>query len=256
MADIYIGTILLEKNRWAKGKQPSYPVSDWVERFRESGFDGMELWENHALLVTDDELNALTNSKLPVAIFNTYMGFTDKEIAAQERTAALIHDFEAAGVKFNLGADAFLEKEYTTNVARWGALIPSQTRLLCECHAGTIMEDPQKAREIFAAWEDPRFQAIVHPFDRNLKSLASCFKYLGPRITHAHVQLRAEGGSIMCLDSQPTMVKEALHIMQEEGFSGSFTLEFAEGTGKPEEKREELYKAALRDLAFLREHWV
>ena len=51
---IYIGTILLEVNRWTAGKEPSYLVSEWVERFAEAGFDGMELWQFHA--PPDDEL--------------------------------------------------------------------------------------------------------------------------------------------------------------------------------------------------------
>jgi hypothetical protein len=29
---IYLGSILLEPNRWAAGKQPSYRVSDWHGR--------------------------------------------------------------------------------------------------------------------------------------------------------------------------------------------------------------------------------
>ena len=39
MNPIYIGMILLEKNRWGT-REPSYRISDWVGRFTNAGFDG------------------------------------------------------------------------------------------------------------------------------------------------------------------------------------------------------------------------
>ena len=58
----------------------------------------------------------------------------------------------------------------------------------------------------------------------------------------------------MRLDRSPARVREALHIMDEEGFQGSFTLEFTEGTRAPNENMENLWHAALSDLHFLREN--
>ena len=56
--EIYIGTILLERNRWTRDKKPTCLVSEWIPRFKEAGFDGMELWENHAALASSTELKA------------------------------------------------------------------------------------------------------------------------------------------------------------------------------------------------------
>lgn len=51
-ARVLIGTILLEPNRWKPGKLPSFRVSQWLDRFADAGFAGVELWENHAALRT------------------------------------------------------------------------------------------------------------------------------------------------------------------------------------------------------------
>ena len=63
--NIYIGTILLELNRWGSPKTPTYRVSEWLDRFQEAGFDGMELWEYHATLCPSEELAALEASTFP-----------------------------------------------------------------------------------------------------------------------------------------------------------------------------------------------
>ncbi|HHT28094.1 MAG TPA: sugar phosphate isomerase/epimerase [Firmicutes bacterium] len=255
MTDIYICTVLLEKNRWAKGKQPTYLVSEWISRFQEAGFAGIELWENHALLASEEERRQLKESGFPIAIFNTYAGFGAAEMAAAQKAAEMVHEFGSAGVKFNLGREQERRTEYIDNVLAWAQTLPADTRLLCECHAGTIMENPPDAQAIFAAWEDPRCQAIVHPFERDLKKLQTWFELLGERITHAHVQLRDENGAIQRLFRNPKLVKEALHIMREEGFRGTFSIEFTEGTGKPDENKEDLFRAALDDLDFMRQTW-
>lgn len=255
MTEIYICTVLLEKNRWSKGKEPTYKVSDWIGRFQEAGFAGIELWENHALLATAEEKQKLKESPLPITIFNTYAGFSTPEMDTAQKAAELVHEFGSTGVKFNLGRDLERQTEYIENSLAWAEMLPATTRLLCECHAGTIMEDPRNAQAIYAAWEEPRFQAIVHPFERDLSKLQAWFGSLGSRITHAHVQLRSESGPSHRLFREPVLVKEGLHIMREEGFNGTFSIEFTEGTGQPGENMEDLFQAALDDLDFIRQNW-
>ena len=62
--EVLIGSILLEVNRHRSGRTPTYRVSDWLERFREAGFDGVELWENHATAAPEEEVQALAASPL------------------------------------------------------------------------------------------------------------------------------------------------------------------------------------------------
>ncbi|SCW82464.1 Sugar phosphate isomerase/epimerase [Paenibacillus tianmuensis] len=249
-----IGTILLERNRWAAERQPSYAVSDWQRRFQEDGFDGMELWENHALLADEREQSALEASSY-VTIVNSYIGFEDGDEAERKReeAAALVKRLRAPAVKFNLGADPAQLPVYIANVKRWAEQLPADCRILCECHPGTLAEHPDAAAEILRRFGDRSFQAIVHPFCC-LGELEDWFKRLGSAITHAHVQLRDEDNHFIRVNRRPELVKDRLALMRRMGFRGSFTLEFTEGIHVNED-REALYEAALEDLQILRNIW-
>jgi len=100
---IYIGTILLERNRWSPGKVPTYQVSEWMDRFKRDGFDGMELWENHAALCSDDELARLEQAPLPVVVFNSYAGLGDGGLPEREQATRLANRLGARAIKFNVG---------------------------------------------------------------------------------------------------------------------------------------------------------
>ena len=251
--NIYIGTILLELNRWGSPKTPTYRVSEWLDRFQEAGFDGMELWEYHATLCPPAELAALKASTFPVAVFNTYCDFDDASEPDRRLAAEMIERLGAGGVKFNVGKDPALRDTYIKNLRVWSECFPEDCRLLCECHGGTIVQEPAEAAEFFDELGKERYEIITHCFMSDLKRLKEWFGAFGTSITHAHVQLQGENSRAARLDSRSTHVKEALHIMQDEGFRGSFTLEFTEGTRAPDENMEGLWQAALADLRFLRE---
>lgn len=251
---IFIGTILLEPNRWGDPKTPTYRVSEWIPRFREAGFDGMELWEYHATRCAAGELAALEASTFPVAVYNTYCGFGDASESDRGLATGMVERLGASGVKFNLGRDPAQRDAYMRNLRTWIESLPDDCRLLCECHGGTIVEESAKAARFFAELGGDRCQIIVHALMADPDLLEEWFRLCGPSITHVHIQLRDEGGTYMRLDRSPARVREALHIMDEEGFQGSFTLEFTEGTRAPNENMENLWHAALSDLHFLREN--
>ena len=256
---VYIGTILLEPNRWKQPKRPSYAVSEWLERFEQSGFDGIELWEYHATLCPPEELEKLERSPLPIAVFNSYASFDEAGAPAREETARHVRRLRAGGVKFNLGSRWEERETYLRHLIAWAKELPPGVRVLCECHPGTIMEAPRQAAEVFARLDEllepgPSFEAIVHPFYTEATVLREFIRLLGRRITHAHVQMR-EGDRFVCLHENPAFAKQRLQILREEGFRGSFTLEFTAGTNTAGESREALYAAAERDLAFIRENW-
>ena len=251
---IYIGTILLELNRWGSPKTPTYKVSEWLYRFQEAGFDGMELWEYHATLAPPEELSLLEASKFPVSVFNTYCDFDDASEAHRRQAAEMIKRFEAGSVKFNVGKDPALRDEYIKNLRSWSTSLPENCRLLCECHGGTIIQEPSDAAKFFNELDSERCQIIVHCLMQDLVLLKKWFSTFGTSITHAHIQMMDENNKRAGLSSNPAHVKEVLHIMREEGYRGSFTLEFTEGTGAPDENIEGLWRAALSDLHFLREN--
>ena len=142
---IYLGTVLLEPNRWSPGKLPSFKVSEWSAAIKQAGFDGLELWENHAALADEAERQALATGPTPVCLLNTYAGFANADHAAREQAVSLAQRFKVSGVKFNFGRDPALVSEYLANLRQWAERLPPQTRLLCECHGQTVLEEPEAA---------------------------------------------------------------------------------------------------------------
>ncbi|MBN1675058.1 MAG: hypothetical protein JXR37_28715 [Kiritimatiellae bacterium] len=250
---VYIGTILLERNRWSS-REPSFLVSDWARRMADAGFDGIELWENHALKTSPDERRRLKASPCPVVIFNSYAGCADAERAQREQAARMARFFSAAGMKYNFGDDKEKHAEYACNVKRWREALPDAFRLLCECHGRTSVEEPEVAAETFDALGDGGYEAIVHAMDRDEGRLRRWFECLGARITHAHVQLRAAPPAkpaVMRLSQDPEFVKERVALLRELGFRGSWTLEFTEGMHAADIGQ--LFENAVADISFLRE---
>jgi sugar phosphate isomerase/epimerase len=263
MATIYLGSILLEPNRWAKDKAPTLRVSEWTERARVAGFDGIELWENHyrRALGGEAERQALRSSG-SVTVFNSYAacGPEGRGDRAEATTAARELGRSVKGVKFNVGKTeepARLAQELRAT-REWAETLPAPVRLLCECHPGTALETPDAAAKAFTGeWADTRrFAAIVHPFSQTAESLRTWVDALGPRIAHLHVQTRMPDDRIVRLDRRAAEVREVLRVLRAGGIlpAASFTLEFTEGTRTPDgDVPEKLWENALRDLAFLRE---
>lgn len=249
---VYIGTILLEHNRWEEQCSPTYQLSDWLARFQDDGFAGMELWENHMLLADGQEQQRLVDSALPVSIYNSYANFEDGEEEKWAKSAEAVHCLKAKAVKFNLGKDEALKETYLRNVRKWAEMLPQDCRLLCECHPGTAAETPKQAADMFQALDSKRVEAIIHPFFC-LGDLQSWFDELGSAITHAHVQIRDAQDQFIRLNQAPDRAKRRLDIMKRCGFPGTYTLEFAAGTRSGAD-REQLYRAALEDFSFLKEY--
>ncbi len=251
---IYIATVLLEKNRWEDGQanRPSVLVSEWIERFAEAGFDGMELWEKHATQCSEEELARLEASSLPVAIFNTYATMDDAASPARDKAVELTKRLGAGGVKYNIGRDQAQRDSYLKNLTAWRKLFPAETELLCECHPGSIVEEPAVARAFFDQAGPDEWRLIVHPLTR-FETLKDWFKHFGPAVRHAHIQMRDDDRKTVRIDRRPDVAREAIHIMREEGFAGSFTIEFTEGVGEPDENIETLFENARADLECLKE---
>jgi sugar phosphate isomerase/epimerase len=248
--EIYIGTILLEKSRWAEDKTPTFRVSEWAGRFADAGFDGMELWECHATLAGRDEVTALEASGCPVAVFNSYASMDDAGAEARRQAAELTRRLGARGVKFNVGRDPQARETYVCTVREWGDDFAEDVRLLCECHSGTIIEEPKDARRFFEDVGGDRWQVIVHAFSYP-ERLDEWFDEFGERLSHVHVQLSRDG-QYMRLERWPERVDETLEVLTRRGFAGTYTLEFTEGTRTEGETMGLLWDNALRDLEFLR----
>ena len=251
-AEIYIGTILIEKLRWA-GNRPSLLVSDWLQRFKNDGFDGVDLMERHGVPCAAEEIAKLQASPLPLRIFNSYVKFTEEDAGKRLELAGLIAQLGIKRVKFGLGHDRARQEECLRNVQEWLRMLPADCVLLHESHDGMMGGTPGEAATLFnGVLSDPRFHVIIHPL-AGPDYIRKWFDAVGERITHTHLNLRNELNEGIMLRRAPEKVMAALDALKAEGFGGTHTLEFTEGIRTVNEDAESLYACALEDLAFLRE---
>jgi len=253
MSKFYIGTVLLEKNRWST-RVPSFRVRDWLDRFAADGFDGVELWEHH-LAIAPDELEALENAVPPVVIYNLYADFSNESKEKLAKAAEYIRHLHPSGVKFNFGDDVSKMDEYRQNLLAFADALPAGCAMLCEVHQGTVLEDIAVAADFFHDLSADRFQIITHAFSGGAEALQAQFDAFGSRISLVHVQHMKDGARVR-LDRSEALVHECFTVLKANGFAGDFTMEFTEGTQAPDENIEMLYENAKLDMQFIKECWL
>jgi sugar phosphate isomerase/epimerase len=252
---ILLGTVALEPNRWgalSPDRKPTLTTEDWLSGAREAGFDGIELWEHHAMLASEAEVEALRTSSVPIEIWNSYVSFDDPEDAARDAVAGWVERLGCAAVKFNVGNDRENPvAAYAPRLERFANALPDATRLICECHMATAADDPSVAQKILSqAGGAERLQALIHLGDEP-EYLDSMFAALGDRITHVHVNFLRQGAPLLSTIAED--LRERINRIQSHGFAGSYTIEFVHGLGTETDRPADLLKAAVRDLSVLRE---
>lgn len=227
---MFLGSILLENNRWKDKRNPLFRLDEsWAARIAAAGFSGIELWEPHYFEAPAESRAAMPSLSCPVRIFNTYTEFAEAGGGELDRLAEAVRAFSSTliGVKFNFGKDRSTLKTELAALERFAALLPEGVSLLCECHSGTSVEEPEAAAGVFAQLPPDRFGAMVHPF--TTPRLEEWFRLLGPRITHLHIQARAGDGTWLAPRPGRAGVDEGLARLEAAGFSGTATLEFTRG---------------------------
>jgi sugar phosphate isomerase/epimerase len=245
--EIYIGSVALEPNRWKKGQEPSFRVSDWIALFMEAGFDGIELWQNHALKADDAELARLQSSVVPVKIFNSYVNFSSDGAEDRARVAEMVTELGCDGVKFNFGKNGGDLSSYKSHFGSWLNQLPPDCRILCECHAGTVLEEPHDAHRILSSFKDDRIEIIFHGPPENPAALDPWFDLFSEKMTHMHMQTRTGR-----YDRNSELWAERFLALKKLGFAGSWSIEFTEGSGSKEETPDMVWANARSDLKFAR----
>ncbi len=245
---VYIATVCLEKTRWGK-REPSFSVSEWLPRFTQDGFDGIELWSYHFSRVDAAEQKRLV-AAAPIPIFNSYVTFTDDTAEERSKEAMAIQQLGTRAVKFNVGNDPALLSLYKRNLLQWAETLPAHCKLLCECHPGTLLETPEAAATFHADLDPERYGIIVHVGNTTAAELDTWMQTFGPRVWHLHVQFRRP-------DSDPSdpvkriELDKLFAIVREHTFQGTATMEFTRGIGK-DENIETIYQNACSDMAYIR----
>jgi len=249
--DILFATVLMERNRWAPAQRPAVAVSPWLAELAQAGFDGIELWQRHAVEAAEAERERLADAPLPVAVFSAYVGFTGADAPLRERVATLVRRFKSRAVKFNLSHRVEDRADEIAEARRWFASMPGVTPL-CECHEGSSVEHAADAAAAFADW--PELRVIVHPFTTPPETLQAWVDALGPRIGHCHVQARLAGPTLTFsrLDEQADWVAAQTRRLRRGSSPGSWSIEFTRGVATPDETPGSLVAAAVQDLHTLR----
>ncbi len=255
---IHLASILLEPSRWMSGRVPSLRVSEWSERAARAGFEGWELFESHYVLASEAERSALQSGPLAVRVFNSYAVFDDAGESERANACAAARALRVGAMKFNVGNMPAHAAEYRRAIAASAATLGDDARLWCECHSGTLFEQPERLVDFGAHGREWPFDVIIHPFLLGPEEIVRWGRLLGPRIRHAHVQMRAREDSrrFLQLADDAARARECLAALREAGFAGSFSLEFAAPTGRRDDEPESLFAAACRDLEFLRQEWT
>ncbi len=254
---VYLASIALEPQRWSS-RTPSYRVSRWYRSIFEAGFDGIELWEYHYTLASAQERASLdAGAQRPsvtgMPVFNTYHRPYISSPEDWQSVFSACTRLGAGMVKFNLGGDPEREQEYRDALSEILRIKPAAVTLLCECHPGTIVEQPDSAARFF---DDERFSDIgfiVHPFLIGNPKLKKWIDALGAGIMHVHTQMRDESGNMIPLSTRPEYIRGQLETLFESGYRGGISVEFVEGTKSERDEPSYLFESAKADLATLRE---
>jgi len=255
MPQILLGTVAIEPNRWGlvrDGGDPLIRASDWLTPAANAGFDGIELWEKHATAVDETEVAAILGGPVPITVFNSYASWEDDGDVARDDAVRWVARTGAAGVKFNVGSDPGAVDDYATRLGHWSNEVPDGVRLICECHFGTVAEDPATAAKILETAGTPeRTQALVHLGD-DPELLRAKFEHHGGRITHVHVNFLDELHAPRLRDIESD-VRTRVDLLRDLGFDGTWTIEFAHGLNTDNDDPAFILDSAANDLSLLRE---
>ena len=253
MTQFFLNTGLLEHNRWPRGN-PSFLVSDWLDKILEAGFDGIELWENHALLASPEERQRLAQWDHPI-ILNHYDTCLPHHETQRKALDAVIEELGCIGMKWN---GAFTNMDLRDDCLRvgeaWVHKYPPPFRSLCECHGRTVFEEIAPFIEVTSNWQQP--PEVILQLPGNLGS-----EYLDPeplfdlgkdRITYVHLQLilaDAKDGMRSCLRDEKNLVVERIHQLVQLGYQGDWCVKFTGGCSKGiDPPIEKLFANACDDL--------
>ena len=251
---VLLATVAIEPNRWGTirpDRSPSTRAAAWLDELAALDVDGLELWDGHLPPDGDPDLAALRDGPTPVRILSSYVAFDGEDDAGRRAAAEARRRCGARAVKFNVGDDPSAADDYARRVGRWIDHLDGAPAI-CECHRGTIAEDPAVAARVLGAAGPPeRVQALVHTHD-GPEHLAAAFDALGERITHVHVN-HLDPATL----AHPTLAEvedelgRTVGLLRAQGFAGSWTLEFVAGLLTPDDHPAALLAQAASDLVVL-----
>ena len=251
MIKYYLSSVLLDNQRWAEVKRPDVVVSEIVEDVVAKGFAGIELWEYHYTHAPELEREKLQANADKIAIYNSYCSMSDDDEQWREQVIKDAMALNVKAIKYNIGADKSQWETYQKNLVEFVSMIPSDIKLLCECHPGTVVDDPAQAKRFFTEAGLDDMPIIVHPFSL-VESLDEWMTLFGSSVQHMHLQMRSEDDymSFALFEKRPELVEQAKQIWESHNYAGTFSFEFTEGTGKANDNLDTMLTNTTRDLEY------
>lgn len=259
--EIYLATVGLEPNRWAKrqGKPNLLTASEWFAPAKEAGFAGIELFEPHYLEPNDAERQKIQQGTLPVSVYNSYITFDAAGEALRQKAAEAIRQLKPKAFKFNFGKDPQTLTDEMRCFEQWMETLPAGVGAWCECHPGTAIEQPAEAKACLEQLCAKRVKVIFHPFLIGEEKLAKWLDAFGDRIVHAHVQIRDvnEEMFFLNLEDRADYSAQRVELLRASGFRGSYAIEFVRGTLKAgEDEPAKMFEQSVKNLRFLNRQYA
>ena len=243
--DIYLATVGIERLRWAKPKRSSIDLHSYIPRIAEAGFDGIELWEFHATGLAEDELEraraVARDAGCPLTILSTYVTTvpTDENVEHRRRLNHTARLLGAEAYKYNIRGPS--REDAVRFVLDWAA--ETDVLFLCECHGGTLMEEPETAAGILLELGPERFPAILHSLAAADDEFERDLALKGNMLRHVHVQRAGE---------ERELIAARTKRLGEMGLALTWSIEFSAAVSDNADN-ETCFAAAVEDMKFLRE---
>lgn len=270
--EVTLNTIALEPNRWTPGKIPYRPLGDLVEPISQAGFDAVEVWQNHAALLDDHELDALKAkgdaAGVSFPVLGMYPSFVlqgserEAELARFCRMAEIMGVLNARLLKVmpGTGASATMTPEVWVRAVTFVQEALDRTSqagfpVAFEVHGGTVSDAPKPLTRFIGAVGSDRIKVCFQPMDAtSTQDTIDQFDVLAPRVVHLHFQGRTNRDMCLLEEADIDYTLFLAHVF-DSGFDGYLSIEFVRDcvVDSPEELDVELVLAnAARDHDFIR----
>ncbi len=262
--DIYLATICIEKNRWAKERRSSIDLFEYIPLIADAGFNGIELWEQHATGLDPEALararDLALEKRCPIVIYNTYVLTIPEErhVAHRRRLDEIGRALGVRAYKYNITTAARLARrageeagasEQEQGAGREAALrfvrdwaAETDADFLCECHGGTIMEEPGPAAEVLRELGPGRFGAILHSLTDEDEAFERDLEHKKELLRHVHVPYA---------DRHRERIAARVKRLRDTGARLTWSIEFSSPVTDGADN-ETCFRAAVEDLRFLR----
>jgi sugar phosphate isomerase/epimerase len=272
MITILLNTIALEPNRWTAGKVPYRPLVELLGPIARAGFDALEVWQNHAVLLDDAGLETLRETAdrecLAMPVLGMYPAFhlegreRDEEKARWDRMVRIMDTLGARVLKLMPGRVASADltgdlwdqsvafvQEALDRTADRGFPVP------LEMHGGTVADSAESVLRFIGAVGSDRLKVCFQPMGfADTDGTIAIYDALAPHVMHMHVQGRA-GDRMAALEESDIDYSRVLRRIFRGGFDGYVSIEFVRDcvVESPEQLNvEKVLANAARERQFIR----